>query len=345
MTDRALRLHAVHDLRLETLPAPDPGPGEVTVRLGAGGICGSDLHYFHDGGIGRVRVREPIVLGHEAAGTVEAAGPGAGLAPGQAVALNPSRPCGSCRSCAEGLAQHCLAMRFAGSAMFLPHAQGFFRDRLTLPAAQCVPLPEGTSLAEGACAEPLAVCLHALAQAPELAGRRVLVTGAGPIGVLVTALVARAGAAEVVTTDLEDHALAVAARMGATVTLNVARMAEALAPWQADKGLIDVAFDCTGAAAALRAALTVLRPRGTLVLVGTAGDTPLPLNEIVNREAVLRGSFRFHAEFAEAVALIGARAVDVRPMLSPPVPLARAAEAFALAGDRRRAVKVQLSFA
>jgi len=345
MSARALCLHAAHDLRLEAAAVPEPGPGEVTVRLGAGGICGSDLHYLQDGGIGRIRVREPIVLGHEAAGTIEAAGPGVDLAPGQPVALNPSRPCGSCRFCAEGLAQHCLAMRFAGSAMHLPHSQGFFRDRLTLPAAQCVPLPAGTGLTEGACAEPLAVCLHALGQAPELAGRRVLVTGAGPIGVLVTALAARAGAAEVVTTDLQDHALDVAARMGATTPLNVGRSPDALTPWQADRGRIDVAFECSAAPAAIRAALSALRPRGTLVQVGGAGDTPLPLGEIVSREITLRGSFRFHGEFAQAVALIATRAVDVRPMLAPPVPLERAADAFALAADRSRAVKVQLSFA
>lgn len=344
MPTRALRLHAAHDLRIEPVALPDPGPGEVTVRLGPGGICGSDLHYYHDGGFGPVRVREPIVLGHEAAGTVEATGPGVTLAVGTRVALCPSRPCGACRYCDTGAPNHCLTMRFNGSAMRLPHEQGFFRDRMTLPAVQCHPVSPGTLLEAAACAEPLAVCLHALSRAPSLKGAQVLVTGAGPIGVLCAALAARAGAASVVVTDLHDLPLAVAARMGATETVNVARDPERMAGFEADKGRFDVTFECSAAAPAIRTALMVTRPKGTIVQVGVTGDVAIPLNLLVGKEIALTGTHRFHPEFAEAVALIDSGGFDVGPMITGSYPPDEALAAFEAAGDRTRAVKVQIAF-
>ena len=349
METRICRLHDKGDLRIETAPLGAPGPGEVLVALGAGGICGSDLHYFQDGGFGTVRVREPIILGHEAAGTVLETGAGvSGLAPGDRVALNPSHPCGCCRFCMGGAPQHCLDMRFKGSAMRLPHEQGMFRDRLVIGAAQCHRVAPGVTMAEAACAEPLAVCLHALARAQALAGpltgQRVLVTGAGPIGALCVALAAHAGAAEVVATDLQDATLAVARAMGATATVNVAADPEGLAPWMADKGQFDVTFECSAAAPAIRQAIAATRPLGTLVQVGVTGDLPLPVNLLVGKEIVLAGTFRFHAEFAEAVALLNTGALPVARMVTATFPLDRAAEAMAAAADRGRSVKVQLSF-
>ena len=130
MTDFACRLHAAHDLRIEDQPEPQPAPGDALIRVLRGGICGSDLHYYHDGGFGPVRVREPMILGHEAAGVVETAPAGSGLRTGQLVALCPSRPCGECEFCAAGQDRHCLNMRFNGSAMRLPHEQGFFRTHI-----------------------------------------------------------------------------------------------------------------------------------------------------------------------------------------------------------------------
>lgn len=344
METRVCRLHAQGDLRIETIDTPDPGPGQALVRIARGGICGSDLHYFQDGGFGPIRVREPIILGHEIAGRVEAVGPGVeGLAPGTLVALNPSRPCGACRFCAGGQPQHCLTMRFLGSAMRFPHEQGAFRDRMIADAAQCVPTP-GATAAAAACAEPLAVCLHAVAQAGDLAGARVLVTGSGPIGCLTVAAAKLAGAAEVVATDLHDAPLAAARAMGADRTANVRTDAEALEPDCADKGGFDVAFECSAAAPAIALAIRAVRPRGAVVQLGVAGDTAIPLNLLVGKEIRLAGSHRFHAEFAQAAALIAAGRIDPAPMLTGVVPMERAAEAMAEAGDRSRAVKVQLDF-
>jgi L-idonate 5-dehydrogenase len=346
MLTRVCRLYGPHDIRIEREPVAAPGPGQVVVRIGAGGICGSDLHYYHDGGFGPIRVREPIILGHEVAGTVETLGEGvADLAVGDRVALNPSRPCNRCRYCREGLRQHCLEMRFYGSALRFPHEQGGFRDLMVAEAFQCEKVGPGTSLAEAAVAEPLAVCLHAVARAGELSGRRVLVTGSGPIGALTAAAGARAGAAEIVVTDLQDAPLAVARAMGATKTVNVAAEPEALEPYYADKGTFDLAFECSAAAPAVASAIKAVRPQGTVVQLGVAGDLPIPVNVLVSKEINLIGSHRFDAEFAEAVRLIDRRAIDVRPVISGSYPLEEAGAAFARAGDRSRAVKIQLTFA
>jgi L-idonate 5-dehydrogenase len=342
---RVVCLHAAQDVRIETRDLGAPGPGQAVVAIGAGGICGSDLHYFQDGGIGLIRVREPIILGHEAAGHVVALGADvAGLALGDMVAVNPSLPCGGCAYCLDGLAMHCTDMRFSGSAMRLPHVQGLFRDRVVVEAAQCHVVSADVTMAEAACAEPLAVCLHAASLAGDMRGRRVLITGAGPIGALCCAIAADAGAAEVVVTDLQDAALEVAMRMGATRVINVARDT-ALADYAQGKGHFDIGFECSAAAPAVAGAIAAMRPRGVLVQVGVAGDTPIPMNLLVGREIAYQGSFRFHAEFAQAVAAISTRRIDVRPIITATLPMEQMAQALALAGDRSRAVKVQISFA
>lgn len=344
---QAVVIHAAHDLRIDTMPQPGaPGPGEVTVRIGAGGICGSDLHYYHDGGFGTVRVRQPMVLGHEVAGTVTAAGEGVThVAPGDVVAVNPSRPCNACRFCLAGQQQHCLDMRFYGSAMRTPHVDGGFREALVCDAAQAVPVPPGTPLTHAAFAEPLAVCLHAVRQAGPLVGRRVLVTGAGPIGMLAMLAARHAGAREVVITDLVDAPLALARRLGADAALNLRADPTALDRFAPDKGWFDVVLEASGATAALAGAMVVARPGAVIVQLGIGPENPLPLNMLTAKELTLRGSFRFHEEFAMAVEAIGSGRIDVAPLLTEVVPMAQAKAAFELAGDRSRAMKVQLSFA
>ncbi len=183
---RAVVIHAPKDLRIDNYPDTVPGPGEVRVKIANGGICGSDLHYYHHGGFGTVRIQQPMALGHEIAGVVAAVGDGVGhLKAGTRVAVNPSKPCGQCLHCREGMRNQCLDMRFMGSAMRNPHVQGGFREYVTVDAPQAVPIAERLSLAEAAMAEPLAVCLHAGKQAGPLLGKRVLITGCGPIGALI----------------------------------------------------------------------------------------------------------------------------------------------------------------
>lgn len=346
MQTRVCRLYGQDDIRIETETVGDPGEGEVLVAIGAGGICGSDLHYYQDGGFGPIRVREPIILGHEIAGTVEAIGKGVTrVKPGDRVALNPSRPCGRCKYCAEKLFQHCLEMRFYGSAMRFPHEQGAFRDRIIAHEAQCETVGESTGIAQAACAEPLAVCLHAANRAGDLKGKRVLVTGAGPIGSLCVAVARQRGASEIVVTDLQNTTLEIAAKMGATHTVNVTENAGAMDAYSADKGYFDICFECSAAPAAIRSAITTVRPQGTIVQVGVTGDVPVPVNQIVGKEIALIGTHRFHAEFAEAASLIDTGAIDVMPIITGTYPLEHASEAFEMAGDRSRSVKIQLSFA
>ena len=348
--NRVICLHGQDDLKLETRPIEAPGPGEVRVAVLAGGICGSDLHYWLEGGIGTIRVREPIILGHEAAGRVESLGEGVtGLAIGQLVAMNPSHPCGVCDICKQGLQIHCTAMKFKGSAMYLPHQQGMFRDLMVIGAGQCFVLPQGTDPGAAACAEPLAVCLHAAnggeAVSGSLSGKTVLVTGAGPIGALCVAVARQRGAAQIVVTDIQDATLAVARQMGADHTVNTARNPAGLEPWTTGKGKVDLVFECSAAAPAIRDAVNCLRPRGTLVQVGVAGPTQVPLNLMVGKEIQFVGSQRFDAEFAQAVALIGSGAIDPRPMITGTFPVTEAQAAFGAARDRATSVKVQLSFA
>ncbi|MGY9047133.1 hypothetical protein P775_21210 [Puniceibacterium antarcticum] len=349
MALRIVRLHGQDDLRLETQPEPSAAPGEVIVAIGAAGFCGSDVHYYSQGGIGTIRVREPIILGHEAAGTVVSLGTGVDtFAVGDLVAINPSHPCGDCRFCDLGQHQHCLNMRFKGSAMFLPHEQGFMRDRIAIGVAQCHRIGPGVPVTEAALAEPLAVCCRAMARAMQISGdlkdKRVLVTGSGPIGVLCAALARYHGASEVVVTDLHDATLAVAAAVGATATINVASNGEALDVYRDEKGQFDLVFECSGAEPAVRQAIACTRPLGTIVQVGVMGDTPLPFNMVVAKEINLIGTHRFDTEFAEAVELINARALPLAAVVTHNLSAEHALEAIRIASDRTQAVKVQLTF-
>jgi L-idonate 5-dehydrogenase len=342
---RAVVIHAPRDLRIDNFPDTAPGAGEVRVRIANGGICGSDLHYYHHGGFGTVRIQQPMALGHEIAGVVDAVGGGVtSVIPGTRVAVNPSKPCGECLHCREGLRNQCLDMRFLGSAMRFPHVQGGFREFMTVDAAQAVPIADNLSLAEAAMAEPLAVCLHAGRQAGPLLGKRVLITGCGPIGALMILVSRFGGAAEIVVTDVADAPLAIARRLGATRAINVASDAAALDPWRAGKGVFDTLFEASGNPAALRTAFDVLRPGATLVQLGLGGEMTLPVNTIVAKEFLLRGTFRFDPEFELAVRLMGDGLIDVKPLISAAMPFENAVAAFELASDRSQAMKVQLTF-
>ncbi|MCA1428243.1 MULTISPECIES: L-idonate 5-dehydrogenase [unclassified Bradyrhizobium] len=342
---RAVVIHAPKDLRIDNFADPAPGLGEVRVKIANGGICGSDLHYYHHGGFGVVRIQQPMALGHEIAGVVADVGDGvANVRPGTRVAVNPSKPCGACLHCQEGMRNQCLDMRFLGSAMRFPHVQGGFREFITVDATQAVPISDKLSLAEAAVAEPLAVCLHAGKQAGPLLGKRVLITGCGPIGALMILVSRFGGASEIVVTDVADAPLAVAKKLGATHAINVATNATALDPWRAGKGVFDTLFEASGNQAALRTALDVLRPGATLVQLGLGGEMTLPINSIVAKELQLRGTFRFDPEFELAVRLMGDGLIDVKPLITATMPFENAAAAFELASDRAQSMKVQLTF-
>ncbi|MEQ9688644.1 MAG: L-idonate 5-dehydrogenase [Bauldia litoralis] len=342
---KAIVIHAPGDLRVDQVAAPTPGPGEVQVQIGAGGICGSDLHYYHNGGFGDVRLKEPMILGHEIAGTVIDVGPGvSSVRPGDKVAVNPSLACGTCAYCQAGLQNHCTDMHFYGSAMRFPHVQGAFRELLVCKEAQAVAVPSHVSLDEAAFAEPFAVALHAVSRAGPLVGKTVLVTGSGPIGVLIVAAARLAGAGTIVVSDILDEPLAFATAMGADTVVNTGKQPDGLAGYESGKGTFDAVFEASGSGAAVIQALRVLRPRGALVCVGQGGQANLAMSAVVTREIELRGAFRFHTEFRTAVDFIAGGRVALRPLLTAAMPADDAKDAFDLASDKSRSMKVQLRF-
>ena len=342
---QALVIHAPGDLRVEEIPTPEMLPRQLQVRVRCGGICGSDLHYFQHGGFGTVRIQQPMVLGHEVAGVIEGVGSEvAGFSVGDRVAVSPSRPCGVCRYCQEGLQNHCLDMRYYGSAMRMPHVQGAFRQQIVIETAQAYKLADRVSDAEGSMAEPLSVALHAVRRAGSLVGKKVLVTGCGPFGALVVVAARRAGATHIVVTDVAAPALRSAMKVGADETVKVAADPQGLARFEADKGPFDVLFEASGNERALRGAFAALRPRGVIVQVGLGGELTLPINTIVAKEFDLRGAFRFHEEFEMAVDLLNKGLVDLKPLISATLPYRDAGRAFALAADRSQSMKVVLNF-
>jgi L-idonate 5-dehydrogenase len=334
------RIHAKEDLRIEPAAEPEVGPGEVLIQLGAGGICGSDLHYYFDGKNGSFVVREPLIPGHEASGVVASIGEGVTRVKlGDKIAVSPSQACGRCDYCREGREQLCRHMRFLGSASLYPHVQGMFSEYFVLGERQCYPVAGDVSLGELAFAEPLAVGLHAVVRAGSLLGRSVLVTGAGTIGCLTLIAARLAGAGAVTVSDVLDRPLATAREVGATRTVRADREADALTTPQ-----FDVAFEASGSFAALKACVAAVKRGGTIVQVGTLPHEALPfiVNEILVKELDFKGTFRWGIEFDWAVEYIASRRIDVRPLLSGQFPLTEAVKAFEFAKDKSRSTKVQL---
>ena len=342
---KAIVCHAPEDLRLDSFETDALGAHQLQVDVAYGGICGSDLHYYHHGGFGTVRIKEPMVLRHEVSGIVRVVGSAVqNYKAGQRIAISPSRPCGQCQYCQKGQHNHCLDMRFFGSAMRFPHVQGAFRQTLVIDASQAHPLNDSLSLSLAALAEPLSVGLHAIQRAGSVFGKQVLVTGCGPIGTLLIGALRRAGAARIVAVDIADKPLECARAMGADETINIVKNSEALAPFAVNKGVFDVMFEASGNDRALRSGLDVVAPRGVIVSIGLGGDSTLPLNQLVGKELELRGTFRFHEEFAVAVRFLNEGLIDGRPVISHVMDFDDAIHAFELASDKSQAMKVQINF-
>ena len=341
-TSPAVVVHAIDDLRSDDLPLRSPGPDETVVAIAYGGICGSDLHYWTHGAAGESILRAPMVLGHEVVGTVAAAAAdGTGPADGTRVAVPPAAPAaaGVARAPADrpNLSPGCT---YLGSAARFPHTEGAFVRYATLPSRMLRPLPDGLALRTAAVVEPAAVAWHGVRRAGEVAGKTVLVVGAGPIGALIVAVLARAGAAEIVAVDLHDHPLVVARQLGATRTLR-ATDGDAIAAVQAD-----VALDSSGRARGLASAIRGTARGGRVVMVGLlpTGDQPVPMSLAITRELELVGSFRFNDEIDEVIAALADGSLVVDPVLTHEYPVAEALEAFAVAKDASRSSKVLLRF-
>ncbi|MGI9434083.1 MAG: L-idonate 5-dehydrogenase [Geminicoccaceae bacterium] len=344
---RALQIHAARDLRLADVAPPALAANEVRVAVKSGGICGSDLSYYFKGRVGDFALQEPMILGHEVAGEIAEIGAEVeGLALGDPVAVNPSRPCLACPDCLGGRSNLCRDMLFYGSAARVPHVQGAFSDLVIARADQCHRVPPTLSSSIATAAEPLAVALHAVNRAGQMMGRNVLIAGAGPIGLLVALAAKQAGAGAVSIFDIADAPLAKAEEIGVDAAYRVGGSQDPLKPFEANKGLFDIAFEATGALPALTALLRVTRPGGRVVQIGMLppGEVAVAANLLMAQEIDYLGSFRFHEEYAVAVKFLIAGKIDVAPLITGEYSLDDADEAFEVAADRGRGIKVQLRF-
>ena len=339
------KIYGAEDLRVESVPEPQPGPGEVLLKLGAGGICGSDLHYFQHGRIGSFLIREPLIPGHEISGTVAKAGAGVTrVKEGDKVAINPSHACGGCKACRAGRENLCASMRFLGSASVFPHVQGMFREYFLMGEQQCYPITSAVTMSELAFAEPLSVALHAVNRVGNVLGKSVLVTGGGPIGCLIVMAARLAGAANIVVTDVVDRPLVTAKTVGADRCVRADQLSGGPMAVAEAVGEVDAALEAAGNPAAVATCLAAVMRGGRIVQVGTLpGDgMQIPANQIMVREIDYVGTFRFGVEFEWAVRYLTDRRVDVQPLLSAQYPLQEAEAAFRLAGDKSRSIKVQV---
>jgi L-idonate 5-dehydrogenase len=324
---KAVVVHGNRDVRVDEVPDPVPGEGEVLLALEWGGICGSDISYWRHGGTGTAVLRHPMILGHEVAGRVAGLGPGvSGVEVGQPVTVHPAELVGE-HAYPEGRSNLHPHVRYFGSAAFDPHTDGGFSEYRTVPVGQLRPLPDGVSTQQGALAEPLGVALHAVNRAGSLRGRTVLVNGAGPIGALVVAAAKHRGASAVIAADLAATSLEIAKRMGADETRDLST--------QSLPEDVDISFEASGAPAAIGPVLRATARGGTVVQVGNLPGEPAPaaLGDLVTREITWTGSYRFADEITDALTAL-AEGLDISPLITHTYPLAGAAEALAVAADR-----------
>jgi L-iditol 2-dehydrogenase len=336
---RAAVLNRPGEVAVVERPAPVPGPGEVLVRVRAVGVCGSDTHYFDHGRIGRFVVESPLVLGHEASGVVE--GVGSDVDParvGERVSIEPGVPCRQCVQCLGGRYNLCPDMVFHAT----PPVDGSLAELVVIHQAFAHPVPDSVSDEEAALLEPLSVGIWACRKGEVGPGSRVLVTGAGPIG-LVCIQVARAcGASEVVVTDLSAERLGVATELGATGT--IASGSVALDDWYAGRPAPEVLLECSGHAGATVDAIRVLAPAGRAVLVGMGGDElALPLSVVQERELVVTGTFRYANTWPTAIGLVGSGQVDLARLVTGRFPLTESAAALTAARDTPGAIKAVIN--
>lgn len=330
---QAVRIHGKQDMRTEEVPRPDPGPGQVRLKVGYVGICGSDLHYFSDGAAGIFTIREPLVPGHEVAGTVDL-DPSGTLAPGTPVTVHPATWGTPLPELSEDQRHLWPSGGYLGSASTWPHTHGGLADTLVVRADQIRVLPEGLPVRRSTLAEPLAVGLHGIAIAGGVAGKRVLVSGSGPIGLLAAAGAIADGAAEVVCTDLLDGPLARATAIGATGTIKIGTD-------DLPDSYFDVTLECAGVPQALHSLLLATRRAGIVVQVGNLPNKTRSINlaPLVSKEIQLRGTFRFNTEIDDAIAMLAAHP-EIEQVVTHVLPISEVAQAFEIAADSEISGKV-----
>ena len=336
---KAARLHAVGDLRVADEPVPVPGPGQSLVKVTAIGICGSDLHWWDEAGIGDAVLTRPLVLGHEAAGVI-ADGP----RQGQRVAIDPAIPDKTCELCLRGYRNLCTGIVFAGHG----GQDGAMREYLAWPSHLLPPLPGTMSDAAGAVLEPLGVAIHASDLGHLHLGGTAAVVGCGPIGLLLTEVLRAAGAASVVAIEPLAHRREAALARGAAAVLDPAELGDpaaaggspALRAAAGELG-VDVAFEIAGTDSAVQLAMAAVRPGGRVVLGGIPGDdwTRFPASVARRKGLTIAMVRRMNDVYPRAIGLATAGKVDLDSVVSDRFALVKAPEAVATAA-RRDGLKV-----
>ena len=302
-------LVAPQTIELERRDVPQPGPGQVLARVTAVGCCGSDTHFFEEGHVGDIVVDGPIVLGHETAGQVVAVGEGVDPARvGQRVAIDPQRPCRRCYYCKHGQSHLCPDMKMYGA---FP-TDGSFAEYVIIDDDFAYAIPDSMSDEEGALVEPLSVAVHAARRAGITSGSKVLITGAGPIGIMCAEAARAFGATEIVVSDPMQLRRETVERHGATATID---------PMTADLSVydrhFDIYLDASGNARAIQPAFSTIRPGGTAVLVGMGSlDLELPIAMIQHREIWVTGTFRYVNTWPTAIELMTSGRVKVDDLVT-----------------------------
>jgi len=338
-TMKAAVLYAVHDMRVEDVPMPEVSPErDVLVRVRSVGVCGSDVHFFERGIIGKYPLTEPTIMGHEAAGeVVEVLDESCGLRPGDRVAIEPGYTCRRCEFCKSGQYNVCPEVTFLAA----PPVHGAFCEYLAWPSDFLFKLPDTLSMDEGAMMEPLSVGLWATKRGGVGPGDSVAVLGSGPIGLLTMQSAMAAGATRAIVSDLEAGRLELAHRLGATDTIDASEQdAEATIMEMTGGRGVDVAFECAGAVPTLQMALRVTRNGGTTQIVGMPAEQhpQIPLYEMINRELDLRGLFRYANCYPPSISLVDAGRVDVESLVTHHFDLDETPEAMTFVHERRDGV-------
>jgi L-idonate 5-dehydrogenase len=335
---RAVRIHAKQDMRTEELPSPDPAADEVRLRVGYVGICGSDLHYLQDGAAGIFAIREPLIPGHEVSGVIDLDPTGA-FETGTPVTVHPATWGTPQASLTDEQRNLWPGGGYLGSASTWPHTPGGLAEQLVVRRDQVRPLPASLPVKRAALAEPLAVGLHGLAVGGDIRGRRVLISGSGPIGLLTAAAAAAGGAAEVICADLLAGPLERARLLGeaspvpiGTVQIGVDDLPDSH---------FDITLECAGVPQALHGLLLATRRAGVLVQVGNLPDVARPVNlaPLVSKEIQLRGTFRFNNEIDGAITLLDQNP-QIEQVVTHVLPIEDVDQAFTIAANAEISGKV-----
>ena len=313
---KAARLYGVRDIRIEEMPKPVPGPGQVLLRVRAVGICGSDLHYYREGGTGEATIEDPLILGHEFSAEVSELGPGVeGLTVGQKVAVDPADACHKCEFCIEGNSNLCPQVVFRGTV----GVDGAMREYLAYPAELCHPLPGDMTFADGAVLEPLGIGVHAVDLGKQKTAATVAILGCGPVGLMTLQVARAAGASRIFATEILDYRLEAATKSGATDVYNAERedIAARILAETGGRG-VDVVYEAAGAQETPEQAVQICKPGGTAVLIGipSVDETHFTASTARRKGLTIKAARRMREVYPRSIALVEAGLVELRSVVT-----------------------------